>query len=102
MKYFKIVAAGLVFLAWSGLAYGQNETDALRYTQLGFGGTARIQGIAGAQHALGADAATMAGNPAGLGLYRRSEFTFSPGFTFNDTKSQLGNTNTPDARNNFN
>ncbi|MBK0404198.1 hypothetical protein I5M27_14475 [Adhaeribacter sp. BT258] len=102
MKNLKILATGLALLAWSSCALAQNETDALRYSQLGFGGTARIQGIAGAQIALGADASTMAGNPAGLGLYRRSEFTFSPGFSFNNTESFLGNTSTPDSRNNFN
>ena len=80
----------------------QNEVDALRYSQLGFGGTARIQGLAGAQTALGADASTMAGNPAGLGLYRKGEFTFTPGFNFNETESTLRGNITPDSRNIFN
>lgn len=102
MKNLKIVAAGLAILAWSGKALAQNEVDALRYSQLGFGGTARIQGLAGAQTALGADASTMAGNPAGLGLYRRSEITFSPGLNFNETKSRFGSNTTADSRNNFN
>lgn len=80
----------------------QNEVDALRYSQLGFGGTARIQGLGGAQTALGADASTMSGNPAGLGLYRKGEFTFSPGFNFNETESTLRGNVTPDSKNNFN
>src|SRR5690606_34054962 len=102
MTNLKIWAAGLALLAWSGNTMAQNETDALRYSQLGFGGTARVQGLAGAQTALGADAGTMAGNPAGLGLYGRSEITFSPGFNFNNTSSFLNNTSTDDSRNNFN
>ncbi|KAA9331859.1 OmpP1/FadL family transporter [Adhaeribacter soli] len=102
MKNLKIIAAGLALLAWSGKAMAQNETDALRYSLLGFGGTARVQGLAGAQTALGADASTMAGNPAGLGLYRKSEVTFSAGLNFNETKSRFGGISTPDSRNNFN
>src|SRR5688572_242409 len=102
MKHFKILAAGLALLACGSSAMAQNETDALRYSFLGFGGTARIQGIAGAQTALGADASNMAVNPAGLGLFRKSEFTISPGFTFNNTDSFLGNSATAASRNNFN
>ena len=102
MNKFKIWATGLALLACGSRAFAQNETDAIRYSMLGFGGTARMQGIAGAQTALGPDASNMAGNPAGLGFYRKSEFTFSPGFNFNNTDSFLGTSSTPDSRNNFN
>lgn len=42
-------------------------------------GTARYVGMGGAMNALGADLSTITANPAGLGLYRRSDaaFTFS-------------------------
>ncbi len=102
MKNIKILVSGLALLAWSTQTMAQNEVDALRYSQLGFGGTARIQGIAGAQTALGADGSTMAGNPAGLGVYRKSEVTFTPGFNFNETKSTYKGTTVPDSRNTFN
>ncbi|HSI91080.1 MAG TPA: hypothetical protein VK927_08185, partial [Adhaeribacter sp.] len=84
MNNVKIWLAGLALVALAGNASAQNEVDALRYSNLSFGGTARIQGIGGAQTALGADASSMNGNPAGLGFYRKSEFTFSPGLNFND------------------
>jgi hypothetical protein len=102
MNKMKIMLSGLALLACSATAFAQNEVDALRYSRLDFGGTARIQGIAGAQHALGADASTLSGNPAGLGLYRKSEATFSLGPSFNETSSRYGNTTTTDSRNNFN
>lgn len=102
MKDLKKWIAGLALLAWSGTAVAQDERDALRYSQLGIGGTARIQGIAGAQTALGADASTMAGNPAGLGLYRKGEFTFTPGINFNETESALSGVSTKDNRAIFN
>ncbi|GGG09287.1 OmpP1/FadL family transporter [Pontibacter amylolyticus] len=80
MKFSKIVSASLaLMLGWGGTAFAQNETDALRYTRLGLTGSARIQGIGGAQTALGADISTIASNPAGLGMFRRSEFSFSLG-----------------------
>lgn len=102
MNIHKIWVAGLALLAWSTSVYAQNEVDALRYSYLGFGGTARIQGLAGAQTALGADASTMAANPAGLGLYRKGEFTFTPGFNFNETKSTLNGNTVQGDRNTFN
>jgi hypothetical protein len=61
-----------------------------------------VQGIGGSQVALGADAGNLAGNPAGLGLYRRSEFTFTPGITFNNTESRITGSTSVDQRSNLN
>ncbi|PIQ22542.1 MAG: hypothetical protein COW65_02595 [Cytophagales bacterium CG18_big_fil_WC_8_21_14_2_50_42_9] len=96
------ILTGLALLCLAGTASAQNQVDALRYSQLGLGGTARVQGIGGAQAALGADAGNLAGNPAGLGMFRRSEFTFSPGVHFNNTTSQLEGNESVDQRNNLN
>ena len=41
-------------------------------------GTARAMGMGGAFTSLGADLTSMALNPAGLGMYRSSEFSFTP------------------------
>lgn len=60
-------------------AFAQGASDALRYSRLQFGGPARTQGIAGANVALGADFGNLTSNPAGLGLFQRSEVHFSPG-----------------------
>jgi len=65
-------------------ANAQTEADALRYSQITFGGTARYNSMAGAFGALGADFSTLSSNPAGLGLYRKSEITFTPN-SFNQT-----------------
>ena len=53
--------------------------EALNYSRLQFGGPARTQGIGGANVALGADFGNLTSNPAGLGLFTKSEFHFSPG-----------------------
>lgn len=43
-------------------------------------GTARYVGMGGAMEALGADLSTMSTNPAGIGLFRRSQAAISGGF----------------------
>ena len=100
MKINKILSASLaLLLGWSGTAFAQNEVDALRYSRLGISGSARIQGIGGAQTALGADISSMTANPAGLGMFRRSEFSISPGLQFTNTQTQIGGLSSSDDRN---
>ena len=55
-------------------------------------GTARTQGLGGAQTAIGTDISCLAGNPAGLALMNRGEVSMTLGLQFNNTKSNyLGN-----------
>jgi hypothetical protein len=58
-------------------AKSQNEIDALRYSWIGIGGTARYQSLGGAMGAVGGDPSCMASNPAGLARYTKSDFTLS-------------------------
>ncbi|MCS6824616.1 MAG: hypothetical protein NZ529_10005 [Cytophagaceae bacterium] len=82
-------------------AYGYYK-DALRFSQLYFkGGTARYLALGGAGIALGADPATASVNPAGLGLYRKSEFSFSPNFGFLNTESDYTGNRMKDNRSSF-
>ncbi len=72
----RIYITGLAFLA--GLAlYAQDQFDALRISQSDISGTARYMSMGGAFGALGGDASAISDNPAGLGVYRSSEFSFS-------------------------
>ncbi len=59
--------------------FAQDASDALRYSRLQFGGTARTLGIGGANVALGADFGNLTSNPAGLGLFQKSEAHITPG-----------------------
>jgi hypothetical protein len=70
------VAAGCTLSAHAQSPY---VGEALNYSRLQFGGPARTLGIAGANVALGADFGNLASNPAGLGLYQKSEFHLAPG-----------------------
>jgi len=73
----------------------QNETDALRYSQNFFGGTARSTAMGGAFGALGGDFSSASLNPAGIGVYRSNEATFSPGLIYDNTLTDyLGNKRT--------
>lgn len=66
----------------------------MRYSRILYGGTARFQGLGGAFGAVGADFSAIATNPAGLGLYSSSEFTFSPLLRMSNTLSNYnGETN---------
>ncbi|MBI5219096.1 MAG: hypothetical protein HY958_09220 [Bacteroidia bacterium] len=65
----------------------QNESDALRYSQTVYGGTARFTAMGGAFGALGADFSVLAINPAGIALYRSSELSFTPSLFYNKTKT---------------
>jgi hypothetical protein len=75
--------------------------DALRFSSTRFGGTARFQGLAGANTAVGGDVSAALVNPAGLGLMRRSEGSVSLTALSIGTNSTLGgeirpiNPNTP-------
>ncbi|RYU78412.1 OmpP1/FadL family transporter [Hymenobacter persicinus] len=79
---------GLALTGLASHAFAQNETDALRYSRLQFGGPARTLGIGGANVALGADLGNLNSNPAGLGMFQRSEFSFTPGLGLGQTEAQ--------------
>ena len=58
---------------------GMMGSDMFTLSQVNFGfGTARSMAMAGAFTSLGADVASMGINPAGLGMYRSNDLSFSP------------------------
>lgn len=100
-KSLHIVSAITVSL-WAGSVHAQNETDALRYSYVGFGGTARYNGMGGAFGALGGDISCMVTNPAGLGRYTKSEFNFSLLYEDIDSKANFLGQQTSNGKGNFN
>ena len=75
-----------LFLSASSLS-AQNASDALRYSRILYGGSARFQGLGGAFGAVGADFSVTATNPAGIGLYKSAEMSFSPSLFINHSSS---------------
>ncbi len=64
--------------------------DALLYGQSNYslGSTARMQAIGGAQIALGGDISSAVSNPAGLGFFTKSIFSFTPSLNFNTANTE--------------
>jgi hypothetical protein len=59
-------------------ASAQGEFDVLRMSQSDIIGTARYMSMSGAFGALGGDISAIAVNPAGIGIYRSSDFSLTP------------------------
>jgi hypothetical protein len=82
------------------LALAQLASDALRYSSVQYGGTARSIGTGNSMSVLGGDYGTISINPAGLATYRSSDFTLSMGYLNVNSNSQLkGNTAFDNAAN---
>lgn len=82
-------------------AAAQSHLDAIRYSHFNPSATARSMSMGGAFGALGADFSALSSNPAGLGLYRRSEFSFSPAFGSNITDATYLGKKSSDTKLNF-
>jgi hypothetical protein len=76
MKRISLLILALITL-FSTIA-AQTVDDALRYSQIFYGGTARFMSMGGAFTALGGDMSSLSQNPAGIGVFRSSELTISP------------------------
>jgi hypothetical protein len=83
-------------------AQGQYVADALKYSQNFPAITARSLGMGGAFTSLGGDVSAAMYNPAGLGVYRKSELMLTPALSVTNTSANyLGKTN-DDSRAHFN
>lgn len=97
----KIFFTGIL-LSILKLATAQSFVDnALLFSRTPAAGSARIQALGGSQAALGGDYSSALSNPAGLGMYNRSELTFSLGNASNVTDVNYGGSQTSDSRNKF-
>ena len=100
MKKSILISITLIFTTL--YMFGQNETDALRYSYHYLGGTARSTAMSGAFGALGGDITSLSINPAGLGVFRSSEFSFTPSFEFTNSDATYIGTHTNDYNVNLN
>ena len=84
--------AGLVCITVSNALAQSYAEEALIISRIRSGGSARIQGMGGVQNALGGDISSASYNPAGLGMYNRSDFSVTPGYNITSYSSDyLGN-----------
>ena len=67
-----------ILITFSLNIHAQTISDALRYSNLEVGSTARTVGVGGGIGALGADYSVLSTNPAGLAAFRTNEFVITP------------------------
>lgn len=79
----RIIIVILTLIATQSM--GQLAEDALMLSRYTYDGTARTTAMGGAFTALGGDLTSASLNPAGLGLYRSNDFSFSIGGNMNRT-----------------
>ena len=98
----KLLGITLMIACTTVGALAQSDADALRYSQSSISGTARFVSMSGAFGALGGDLSSMAINPAGLGIYRKSEFTISTSIYMNQTTTDFIGMKATENKLNFN
>ena len=98
----KIYLTLIVTLAVSLSGFAQGEQDALKYSQYFTGGSARFSAMGGAFGALGGDFSSLSVNPAGLGVFRSSEFSFTPTLRYNTVETNFAGSLNDDFDYNFN
>lgn len=82
-------SATAAILLMSVSAYSQNEFDALTLSQSQSGSTALSTGMGGAGGSMGGDMNAIGINPAGIGVYRKQEFSFTPVLKINSVRSEV-------------
>lgn len=97
-RFISIIGIFCLFIS-SGLA--QNEEDVLRYSNTQLIGSARYIGLGGAYGAIGADFSSLSSNPAGIGLYKRSEISITPLIYFGNVQSRYSGQTHDGSKNNF-
>lgn len=102
MRKFFGATLSVILLSVNFLWAQSYSESALLFSRTQPAGSARILGLGGTQTALGGDYSSALSNPAGLGMYNRSEFTFSPALSFYNTKSEFNGTSTDESTSKFN
>ena len=74
----KLLLSVTLTLAIVAGAFAQNDLDAFRFSQTNWEGTARFMGAGGAFGAIGGDFSCLSTNPAGIGVFKKTEISFTP------------------------
>ena len=74
-------------------SYAQYLSDALKFSQLQNSSTARFDALGGSKSSLGGDINSLYGNPAGLGMFTKSEFSITPSIRLRNNDVNLSNKN---------
>ena len=93
-----------LFIALLGVCfvYGQDITDAVRYSNDEVKGTARFRAMGGAFGALGGDLSAVNINPASSAVFIQSRASFTTGFNFISNNSEYFGSSLSDTDSNIN
>lgn len=97
-----ILMGALCLLAELSPLRAQAPAEVLNFSNLQPLSTARSSAVGDAMGALGGDMATLSINPSGLGVYRNSEFIFTPVITTGNVQSSFQDGTSRNNRNAFN
>lgn len=87
----KLIIITLALIGGLPFLHAQDSYEALKFSRYQYYGTARSSGMGNAFGALGADFSAVSINPAGLGVYRKGEFAFTPSLKINrNTGTYMG------------
>lgn len=94
----KRIIVFLVSILLVQIAFAQDESDALRYSYLTPGGTARMQAVGGTGVSLGGDAGDITLNPAGIGFFKTGDLSITPGLKAASTQGDYLNSSASDSK----
>ena len=101
-KNFRLALTGIALLIFAGAQAQTYSETALLFSRTQPAGSARILGMGGSQTALGGDFSAALSNPAGLGMFNRSEFSFSLGLADHQTSANYLGRYTDEGKSVFN
>lgn len=104
-KYISLLTVAMVAAVSCSYAQVNLPTysgDGLRFSQTNYGSSARFKGMGNAQIGVGGDISSLGGNAAGLGLFTKSEFTFTPEFNNTSLNTEYLNNVTNSSRGQIN
>ncbi|MFI3239881.1 MAG: outer membrane protein transport protein [Bacteroidales bacterium] len=87
IKIKNIIAVALV--AMPSMLMAQGAMDLLQFSQQDLTGTSRFVSMAGAMGAVGGDMSTIKQNPAGIGVFKSSDMSFSLALDFSKTNTSV-------------
>jgi hypothetical protein len=92
---FKTTIFAFAIVASALPTFAQNyDVDAFRFSGASNSATARFNALGGAQTSIGGDLTSLYGNPAGVGMFTKSEFSFTPSFNINNNETNFLGTGT--------
>src|SRR5271170_4082159 len=77
-------------------SFAQDVTEAYNLSNTTVQGTARSMGFGNALGSVGGDFSSLNVNPAGIGIYRSSELTFTPSLRVNSATGDYAGSSTTD------